>query len=43
VASIRLDSTGKGESAPVASNDSASGRQMNRRVEVIIRTTARAQ
>lgn len=43
VASIRLGSSGKGESSPVASNDSASGWQMNRRVEVIIRTTSNAQ
>lgn len=32
----RLVTTGKGEGAPVASNDSASGRQQNRRVEVVI-------
>lgn len=32
----RVSSTGKGESSPVAGNDSASGRQMNRRVEVVI-------
>lgn len=32
----RLSASGKGENFPVASNDSASGRQMNRRVEVII-------
>ena len=32
----RLTASGKGESGPVASNDSASGRQQNRRVEVII-------
>lgn len=43
IASIRLGSSGKGESSPIASNDSASGRQMNRRVEVIIRTTSNAQ
>jgi outer membrane protein OmpA-like peptidoglycan-associated protein len=39
VASNRITAFGKGESAPVASNDSASGRQMNRRVEIIIATT----
>ena len=33
---MRLSATGKGESDPVADNDSASGRQQNRRVEVII-------
>lgn len=36
IASSRLSSSGKGEALPVASNDSASGRQQNRRVEVII-------
>ncbi len=36
IASNRLSSSGKGENFPVASNDSNSGRQMNRRVEVII-------
>jgi outer membrane protein OmpA-like peptidoglycan-associated protein len=32
----RLMALGKGESKPVASNDSAIGRQENRRVEVIV-------
>jgi outer membrane protein OmpA-like peptidoglycan-associated protein len=36
IGSIRLSASGKGESDPVASNDSAAGRQQNRRVEVII-------
>ena len=36
VASVRLASIGKGESFPVAGNESAGGRQQNRRVEVII-------
>lgn len=36
VSASRLSATGLGESAPVASNDSATGRQQNRRVEVII-------
>jgi len=36
IGSIRLSASGKGESDPVAANDSASGRQQNRRVEVII-------
>ncbi|MGA2860585.1 MAG: OmpA family protein [Steroidobacteraceae bacterium] len=36
IASMRLTSTGKGLSNPIAGNDSASGRQQNRRVEVII-------
>ena len=39
VNSGRLVSTGKGEGSPVAGNDSASGRQLNRRVEVIIENT----
>lgn len=32
----RLETSGMGESTPIASNDSATGRQQNRRVEVII-------
>jgi outer membrane protein OmpA-like peptidoglycan-associated protein len=36
IGSTRLSASGKGESDPVASNDSAAGRQENRRVEVII-------
>ena len=32
----RLSSSGRGEASPVASNSSASGRQLNRRVEVVI-------
>ncbi|UUY08242.1 OmpA family protein [Pseudomonas sp. J452] len=39
VASSRLDASGKGENSPVAGNESASGRQLNRRVEVIISNT----
>ncbi len=38
----RLHATGKGESSPVASNDTAAGRQRNRRVEVVINTTTTA-
>lgn len=38
IASNRITAYGKGESSPVASNDDSSGRQMNRRVEVIIAT-----
>ncbi len=34
--STRLAASGKGESDPIAENDSAAGRQQNRRVEVII-------
>lgn len=36
VNSNRLATTGKGFDAPVATNDSAAGRQQNRRVEIII-------
>ncbi|MEO8621732.1 MAG: OmpA family protein [bacterium] len=36
VATSRLQSTGRGESEPIVSNDSESGRQKNRRVEVAI-------
>lgn len=39
IAANRVTAIGKGENFPVASNDSASGRQMNRRVEVIISNT----
>jgi outer membrane protein OmpA-like peptidoglycan-associated protein len=42
VSPMRLTSTGKGESDPVAGNDTASGRQQNRRVEVIISDPAAA-
>lgn len=37
VSASRLNAVGKGESYPVASNDSKEGRQRNRRVEVIAR------
>lgn len=40
VSSDRLVTSGKGEISPVSSNDSASGRQLNRRVEVIIENTS---
>jgi outer membrane protein OmpA-like peptidoglycan-associated protein len=36
VGTERLSSTGRGENAPVADNESAAGRQQNRRVEVVI-------
>lgn len=39
VASPRLTASGMGEGSPAASNDSATGRQQNRRVEVIISNT----
>jgi outer membrane protein OmpA-like peptidoglycan-associated protein len=35
----RVTSAGKGESAPIASNDTDAGRQQNRRVEIIIENT----
>lgn len=36
VSAERIQAMGKGEALPVASNDSAAGRQQNRRVEIII-------
>jgi outer membrane protein OmpA-like peptidoglycan-associated protein len=36
VNSARLSSSGRGENSPVADNESAAGRQQNRRVEVVI-------
>jgi outer membrane protein OmpA-like peptidoglycan-associated protein len=38
----RLTATGRGEAEPVESNDSSSGRQANRRVEIIINNPASA-
>ncbi len=38
IGAVRLVASGKGEYGPVAGNDSAAGRQQNRRVEVIINT-----
>jgi outer membrane protein OmpA-like peptidoglycan-associated protein len=38
IGSERLSASGKGQSDPVADNDSATGRQQNRRVEVVINT-----
>jgi outer membrane protein OmpA-like peptidoglycan-associated protein len=43
VATSRLSSAGRGENAPVADNESAAGRQQNRRVEVIISQVATTQ
>jgi len=40
IRSERLTASGKGDSSPVAGNDSASGRQQNRRVEVVIDKSA---
>lgn len=42
IASDRLVTAGKGKSDPVADNDTASGRQQNRRVEVVIGNIASA-
>ena len=39
---MRLASAGRGENAPVADNESADGRQQNRRVEVVINQIAGA-
>ncbi|HEU5135702.1 MAG TPA: OmpA family protein [Steroidobacteraceae bacterium] len=36
VSSTRLSASGRGENSPVADNESAAGRQQNRRVEVVI-------
>ena len=36
VSSDRIQTRGYGESAPVASNDNAQGRQLNRRVEIVL-------
>ncbi len=36
IGAVRLSASGRGDSDPVAGNDSAAGRQQNRRVEVII-------
>jgi len=36
VASNRVTARGLGEASPVASNDTAAGRQRNRRVEVVL-------
>jgi outer membrane protein OmpA-like peptidoglycan-associated protein len=43
VDSSRLSASGKGQGSPVAGNDTAEGRQQNRRVEVIINNPATAQ
>jgi outer membrane protein OmpA-like peptidoglycan-associated protein len=40
VASSRMTAVGSGESLPVASNDSESGRQQNRRVEILLKAKA---
>lgn len=39
VAPNRIAASGKGEASPVATNDTAFGRQKNRRVDIIIQTT----
>ena len=36
IGAMRLSASGRGQNDPVASNDSATGRQQNRRVEVVI-------
>jgi outer membrane protein OmpA-like peptidoglycan-associated protein len=42
VAASRLATSGLGEGSPVAGNDSATGRQQNRRVEIIISNASTA-
>jgi outer membrane protein OmpA-like peptidoglycan-associated protein len=42
IAEARLRTSGKGEAEPLAANETASGRQQNRRVEVIIDNPATA-
>lgn len=42
VEATRLSSTGLGEGTPIAGNDTATGRQQNRRVEIIISNAATA-
>ncbi len=41
VGADRVTAVGKGEAAPVATNDTAAGRQQNRRVEIVLAETAR--
>jgi len=36
IASFRVSALGYGESAPVGGNDTAAGREMNRRVEIVL-------
>jgi len=43
VSSERLSASGRGENSPVADNESAAGRQQNRRVEVVISPVAAPQ
>jgi outer membrane protein OmpA-like peptidoglycan-associated protein len=43
VDSTRLSASGRGENSPVADNESATGRQQNRRVEVVISPVAATQ
>jgi outer membrane protein OmpA-like peptidoglycan-associated protein len=43
IATDRMSASGKGEGSPVASNSDATGRQMNRRVEILIVNTVTVQ
>lgn len=42
LAGVRVEAVGRGETAPVASNATAAGRSLNRRVEIRLRRAARA-
>jgi len=42
VTADRINTVGKGEAFPIASNDSAGGRQQNRRVEIVIEDQVKA-
>lgn len=42
IGAARLSTSGLGEGSPIADNDSVTGRQQNRRVEVIISNAATA-
>ena len=43
IAASRITAVGKGENFPVAGNDDNAGRQLNRRVEVVIANSVTAK